>query len=690
MADDNGVSYEGDDNLDYGGGYEYDGDAVGEADNGDEGGDNADAYAVEGDATLAEDEQQDDQLEDDGPQQHQEEAQEEHQAQANGKGNGITKPPAQQEQGAGKRQPATGPATAVGTGGPAKSTAAGQNEWQKMEIPDEWRPMPLLRVKGVPVSADEDAVRKILEAEGLSVRNIAFESIATTPTKKAAYVRLEPPSDGETDVVNSAHETAKTLKAKDPAPKIDDSSLSFEAGYAEGTLFIANLTTEYDDESTLRAKMDEFGHVMRCFVVCNTKGLSKNYAFVEFSTPTAARKAKHWADQVEQDMRPARAAAPGGDGQRPRWQQVKLLKAEWAHTRNVSQLFGRVLYVANLSLQFDDLTVLRGVFQVHGQVTDAYIPRSKINNQSKGFGFVEFKDSAAADRAYRALDGSEQPKLGGKLLVSFANPCKHQDKAPQPSGAARPSGATGIQSRGGPGQQQGGNRGGAGQQQQQQRGGRGTGMLGGRGAAGGQGAVPMPPGPMGMAGRGRGMMGRGMPMPMPMMAQDPQAMMMQQAMMQQAAAMQMRMQQAAAMQMRAQQAAMAMQLRQQQQAALAMQQKMQQLQAEKAAQQLKLKQEAEARRKAEDTLQRQRKSSAGFGAFGYGVGAGTGMGMGGFWHRRNGIRQRRHWGHGHIGVWHGDFRNGHGQWHVRWRWHGQRRHEWHGRHGRGVRHGRRQ
>ncbi len=75
------------------------------------------------------------------------------------------------------------------------------------------------------------------------------------------------------------------------------------------------------------------------------------------------------------------------------------------------------IYVGNLSYQVDDQE-LENMFSAHGTVTSARVIIDRYDNRSKGFGFVEMEDEAAADTAIEALNGSEQQ--GRELKVSVA------------------------------------------------------------------------------------------------------------------------------------------------------------------------------------------------------------------------------------------------------------------------------
>jgi len=70
------------------------------------------------------------------------------------------------------------------------------------------------------------------------------------------------------------------------------------------------------------------------------------------------------------------------------------------------------LYVGNLPFQTDD-NELRETFARYGSVASARVITDRETGRSRGFGFVEFDDAAAADEAIRGLDGSE---LGGRPL----------------------------------------------------------------------------------------------------------------------------------------------------------------------------------------------------------------------------------------------------------------------------------
>lgn len=71
------------------------------------------------------------------------------------------------------------------------------------------------------------------------------------------------------------------------------------------------------------------------------------------------------------------------------------------------------LYVGNLSFDTSEQQ-LRDMFAVHGEVTSAALVMDRETGRPRGFGFVEFADSASANAAITALNGTN---VGGRDLT---------------------------------------------------------------------------------------------------------------------------------------------------------------------------------------------------------------------------------------------------------------------------------
>lgn len=63
------------------------------------------------------------------------------------------------------------------------------------------------------------------------------------------------------------------------------------------------------------------------------------------------------------------------------------------------------IYVSNLGFNFGDED-LKGLFAPYGTVSSAKVIMDKMTNQSRGFGFVEMADNAAAKKAITELNGA--------------------------------------------------------------------------------------------------------------------------------------------------------------------------------------------------------------------------------------------------------------------------------------------
>ncbi|MGZ8511540.1 MAG: RNA recognition motif domain-containing protein [Chitinophagaceae bacterium] len=75
------------------------------------------------------------------------------------------------------------------------------------------------------------------------------------------------------------------------------------------------------------------------------------------------------------------------------------------------------IYVSNLSFAVQDED-LREFFAEYGEVASAKVIMDKYTNRSKGFGFVEMPDDAAAQKAIAELDGGMVEGRAIKVMVA--------------------------------------------------------------------------------------------------------------------------------------------------------------------------------------------------------------------------------------------------------------------------------
>jgi len=86
------------------------------------------------------------------------------------------------------------------------------------------------------------------------------------------------------------------------------------------------------------------------------------------------------------------------------------------------------LFVGKLSFDTTNDS-LQALFAQYGNVVSAQVIVDRGTNQSKGFGFVEMEDQAAAQAAINALDGKE---FEGRIIV--VNVAKPREDRPQSGG----------------------------------------------------------------------------------------------------------------------------------------------------------------------------------------------------------------------------------------------------------------
>ncbi|MBQ2479794.1 MAG: RNA-binding protein [Treponema sp.] len=84
------------------------------------------------------------------------------------------------------------------------------------------------------------------------------------------------------------------------------------------------------------------------------------------------------------------------------------------------------LYVGNLNYATTEDT-LKNVFASYGEIVSAVVIKDRDTQQSKGFGFVELADDAAAERAIAELGGREID--GRRVRVNVAE--ERQNRGPR-------------------------------------------------------------------------------------------------------------------------------------------------------------------------------------------------------------------------------------------------------------------
>lgn len=84
------------------------------------------------------------------------------------------------------------------------------------------------------------------------------------------------------------------------------------------------------------------------------------------------------------------------------------------------------IYVSNLGFNVQDAD-LKQLFAQYGEVSSSKVIMDKLTNQSRGFGFVEMPDDAAAQTAIHELNGSSVD--GRSIKVTEARPREERPRS---------------------------------------------------------------------------------------------------------------------------------------------------------------------------------------------------------------------------------------------------------------------
>ncbi|KAH8362349.1 polyadenylate-binding protein [Drosophila serrata] len=170
-----------------------------------------------------------------------------------------------------------------------------------------------------------------------------------------------------------------------------------------GNVFIKNLDKAIDNKA-IYDTFSAFGNILSCKVATDEKGNSKGYGFVHFETEEAANSS---IDKVNGMLLNGKKVYVGKFI--PRKEREKELGEK-------AKLFTNV-YVKNFTEEFDD-EKLKEFFEPYGKIT-SYKVMSKEDGKSKGFGFVAFETTEAAEAAVQALNGKDMGE-GKSLYVARA------------------------------------------------------------------------------------------------------------------------------------------------------------------------------------------------------------------------------------------------------------------------------
>lgn len=277
-------------------------------------------------------------------------------------------------------------------------------EGDSVVIPPHWHAKPCVHLTSIGGFVSEEELTPLFTEFG-KILSIVFEN----ERKDAAIIRYD------TATAEGEQLVAK-VKEKLHNAQLGDRTLLIEAFRSDSLLFIGNLTPDIDD-ALLRKMFEQHGTVERAFVLRNAAGRSKGYGFVEYSLKSQALTAKMAMGNINMDGR--------------------VLRVEWSDCRKIEDMFSTVLFVDRIPKENPNVEAsLRALFGQYGKVRDCHLAIG-MNNQFRGFGFIDFYHSLCADMAHQALDGHELE--GHSIRVSFANPSKSAQSYKLRFGSQAPS-----------------------------------------------------------------------------------------------------------------------------------------------------------------------------------------------------------------------------------------------------------
>jgi len=208
-----------------------------------------------------------------------------------------------------------------------------------------------------------------------------------------AYVNFHQPADAERalDTMNFDVMSNRPMRImwsqRDPALR--------KSGV--GNVFIKNLDKSIDNKA-LYDTFSTFGNILSCKIMTDEHSNSRGYGFVHFETNEAAEAAiKSVNNMLLNDK--------------------KVYVGRFMTRNQRNELYGSTnkrftnVYVKNFGENVEDQK-LREMFEKYGEITSAVVAKGD-DGKSKGHGFVNFKDAAAAEAAVKDLNETE---INGKKL----------------------------------------------------------------------------------------------------------------------------------------------------------------------------------------------------------------------------------------------------------------------------------
>jgi|Transcript_74501 polyadenylate-binding protein len=188
-------------------------------------------------------------------------------------------------------------------------------------------------------------------------------------------------------------------------------------------VYVKHLKSEVDEEK-LNDAFKPFGAIKNSIIMKKDDGTSKGFAFVNYEEHDAAVKAieelHDTTDEQNSITQPSKTLYVTRHQSKAERQH---LRDQWAKERAQRLAKYINLYVKNLDDTVDDAK-LRASFEPFGTIISAKVMREDKTGASRGFGFVSFRESDAANKATAEMNG----KIGLSSKPIYVSPAQKKEE----------------------------------------------------------------------------------------------------------------------------------------------------------------------------------------------------------------------------------------------------------------------
>eukprot|EP00667_Euglena_gracilis_P005071 EG_transcript_5101 len=189
-------------------------------------------------------------------------------------------------------------------------------------------------------------------------------------------------------------------------------------------IYIKHLKSEVTKEK-LDEVFSKFGAIRSSLVATKDDGSSKGFAFVNYEEHDSAVKAidELHDSSSEQNFDLSLPSKTLYVTRHQRLSERQHLREQWAKERQQRLAKYVNLYVKNLDDNIDDAK-LKEFFEPFGTIISAKVMRDEQSGASRGFGFVSFRDSEAANKATAEMNN----KLGISSKPLYVGPAQKKEE----------------------------------------------------------------------------------------------------------------------------------------------------------------------------------------------------------------------------------------------------------------------